>query len=111
MLRIRDAYPGFRIFPHLGSRIPDLRSRKQKKEKVKLFFYLFNFLPSKYELGAHDLRVYGLRENDLREYDLREYDLREYDHREFDLREYDLLVYGQLFFYRYRKYLSQSIQN
>jgi len=30
------------------SRIPD----PTKKEEVKFFFYLFNFLPTKYELGC-----------------------------------------------------------
>ena len=50
------------------SRIPD----PTKKEELNLFLYLFNFLPTKFELGAYDLREYDLREYDLREYDRRE---------------------------------------
>jgi len=43
VLRIRDVYPGsrIRIFPHPGSRIPDLGSRipdPTKQEEVKQFF-------------------------------------------------------------------------
>jgi len=58
--------PGSGFVPILdpGSRIPDIGSRIQPKEEV-IFFYLFNFLPTKYELGAYDLRVYDLREYDL----------------------------------------------
>ena len=62
---------------------------------------MFNFLPTKYELGAHNLRVYCLCEDDLHEYDLREYNLhennlREYHLQEYDLREYDLREYDPL---------------
>jgi len=105
-------------------------SRIQQKWGGKIFKILFNFLPTKYELGAyrydlreyhlreHDLRDCDLRECDLREYDRREYDRREYDRREYDLRECDLreydlpvLVNGQFFFTGTEKYLSKSSQN
>jgi len=102
VLRIRDVYNGsrIRIFPHPGSRISYPGSNQKRGGKL-FFLNLFNFLPTKYELGAHDLRVYGLREDDLREYYLREYDLREYDLHEYglredDLREYDLREYDLL---------------
>jgi len=102
VLRIPDVYPGsgFLPIPDPGSRISNPGSNQKRGGKFFLF-NLFNFLPTKYELGAHDLRVYGLREDELcgynlREYDLRKYDLHEYDLREYDLREYDLRDYNPL---------------
>jgi len=74
--------PGSGFFP-----IPDPGSNQTRGGNI-FFLNLFNSLPTKYELGAHDLLVYGLREDDLREYDLHEYDLREYNLREYDIREY-----------------------
>jgi len=77
------------------SRISDPPDPGSNQKGGGKFFFknLLNFLPTKFELCAHDIRLYFLPEDDLREYDLREYDLREYNLHEYDLREYDLREY------------------
>jgi len=64
VLRILDVYPGSGFFPipDPGSRIPDPGSNHRRGGK---FLNMFNFLPTKNELGAHNLGVYGLLEDDL----------------------------------------------